>query len=97
MTEKYSKHEMDEIEMFKKEVKNCHESLYGAYKRIKELVEEVAVLNQKVVELRLQVNKEVSTITAWADSENPDALHTEKGNGKQLDLEDYLKDKKDDD
>ena len=66
-------------EMFKKNVQDLQEQLTEAYKRIKELSEEVAVQKKELIDLRLQLPQNRVTATEYID-----------GDSGQQDLETYL-------
>ena len=66
-------------EMFKKNVQDLQEQLTEAYKRIKQLSEEVAVQKKELIDLRLQLPQKRVTATEYID-----------GDSGQQDLETYL-------
>jgi|TARA_R110002020_G_scaffold170960_1_gene360898 hypothetical protein len=70
-------------EMFKKNVQDLQEQLTEAYKRIKELSEEVAVQKKELIDLRLQLPQNRVTATDYTK----DYIDGDSG---QQDLETYL-------
>jgi len=66
-------------EMFKKNVQDLQEQLTEAYKRIKELSDEVAVQKKELIDLRLQLPQNRVTATEYHDNDSG-----------QQDLETYL-------
>ena len=66
-------------EMFKKNVQDLQKQLTEAYRRIKELSNEIAVQKKELIDLRLQLPQNRVTATEYID-----------GDSGQQDLETYL-------
>ena len=66
-------------EMYEKTIKDLQETLYTAYTRIKELVEELEKIKKDMIELRLMLPENRVTATEYHDNDSG-----------QQDLETYL-------
>ena len=66
-------------EMYEKTIKDLQETLYTAYTRIKELTEQLEKIKKDMIELRLLLPENRTTVTEYVD-----------GDSGQQDLETYL-------
>ena len=66
-------------EMYEKTIKDLQETLYTAYKRIKELTEQLEKIKKDMIALRLLLPENRTTATEYVD-----------GDSGQQDLETYL-------
>ena len=66
-------------EMYEQTIKDLQETLYTAYTRIKELTEQLEKIKKDMIELRLLLPENRTTVTEYVD-----------GDSGQQDLETYL-------